>query len=114
MDPENRCLECGRIRLREFRKTNPERIRKQGSWHKRFSRYGITPSIYDEMLSAQEGKCAICGIVPKEDALKRTLHVDHCHSTGMIRGLLCQNCNLMLGFSKDSAEILLRAIEYLK
>lgn len=112
-DPENRCSECGRIRHNEYRMKNKEKVNLQSSRHKWLRRYGLTPLNYDDLLSKQEGKCAICKNVPKEDKLKRTFHIDHCHSTGIVRGLLCSHCNLMLGFAKDNSEILKEAIVYL-
>ncbi len=57
---------------------------------------------------SQDGKCAICRIVPS-----RTMAVDHCHDTGAIRGLLCSNCNTGIGLLRDNPEILARAIIYL-
>lgn len=75
--------------------------------------YGITLQQYDEMLSAQGGKCAIC----KEDCNRSTserLCVDHCHETGLVRGLLCFKCNVGLGRFDDDTSILYRAIDYLK
>lgn len=113
-DTENRCDECGRIRHRAYRERNKVKILNQEKNHKRFKRYGITPQNYDDMLRKQQGRCAICNCIPKEDSQRRTFHIDHCHSTGRIRGLLCKDCNLMLGFAKDKSDILLRAIEYLK
>lgn len=112
-DHQNRCSECGRIRHRTYRINNKMKISKQEISHKRFRRYGLTPQSYDEMLESQEGKCAICGCFPKEDSLKRTFHIDHCHSTGRVRGLLCRDCNTMLGFAKDNIETLRGAMEYL-
>lgn len=56
--------------------------------------YGITLEQYNAMRAAQNGCCAICGITPTE---KRQLHVDHCHSTGRVRALLCSPCNTQLG-----------------
>lgn len=109
-DPKNRCLECGRIRLKKFRQSNLEHIRKQGRSHKRFHRYGMTQSLYDSMLSVQQNKCAICGGISSG----RSLAIDHCHKTGKIRGLLCEKCNWMIGFAKDNPDILRSAIEYLK
>lgn len=52
--------------------------------------YGITPAIFDEMARAQDGRCLICNVV-------RKLCVDHCHATGIVRGLLCRTCNSMMG-----------------
>jgi DNA-directed RNA polymerase subunit RPC12/RpoP len=68
------------------------------------------------MLAVQDNKCAICG---KEDdtvlssgAYKR-LAVDHCHKTGKLRGILCENCNRGIGMFKDNQELLEQAIRYL-
>ena len=113
-DKANRCLECGRQRLKRFRTTNLPHVRKQNQSYKRFSRHGITISMYDEMMNNQNGRCAICKNVPKEDSLKRTFHIDHCHSSGRIRGLLCKDCNHMLGFARDNPNTLIQAAEYLK
>lgn len=79
--------------------------------------FNITLEDYKRMLDSQNGVCAIC---LSEETRKSpnggTMHlaVDHCHTTGKIRGLLCWNCNTSLGKFKDSTENLARAIEYLK
>lgn len=56
--------------------------------------YGITVEIYNQMLADQGGKCKICEALPTE---KRMLAVDHCHTTGKVRALLCHTCNNLLG-----------------
>lgn len=80
-------------------------------------RYGITPEDYARMLAEQDGKCAICLDPPHEgNTLKRwngKLAIDHCHDTGTVRGLLCNNCNLVVGRGRDSAT-LQRAVEYVR
>lgn len=78
-------------------------------------KYGITHADYESMLAAQGGGCAICGATPPEQAAKyRTfLHVDHCHDTGRVRGLLCGEHNLMLGRFNDDPILLRRAADYL-
>lgn len=75
------------------------------------SRYGITESDYYTMFSKQEGKCAICLV--DYCLSKRSLDVDHNHSTGVVRGLLCNNCNRGLGHFQDSPLFLLNAYKYL-
>ena len=72
--------------------------------------YGMEPEAYIELHKKQDGKCAICKQVPKT---KRGLHLDHCHETGAIRGLLCHNCNVALGCFNDNPALMLRAIQYL-
>lgn len=74
--------------------------------------YGLTEEMFNNMLEKQEGKCLICGKVFNLSG-KREACVDHSHTTGEIRGLLCNNCNSGLGFFKDNTEFLNRAIQYL-
>lgn len=74
--------------------------------------YGITPEIYDELLAAQGGACAICrGDIAGKS--KKYFSVDHDHTSGRVRGLLCEGCNFGLGKFKDSSELLQAAISYL-
>lgn len=74
-------------------------------------------SIYFELLEKQNNVCAVC---EKEEISKnkkgeiKTLAVDHNHDTNKVRGLLCQTCNLLLGFAKDDIDILKRGIKYLE
>lgn len=77
--------------------------------------YGLTPEDYDRMYDEQGGKCAIC----KSDDHKgrksvKYWPIDHCHTTGKIRGLLCFRCNSGLGNFKDDIDSLKQAIEYLE
>jgi hypothetical protein len=72
--------------------------------------YNINYEKYLEIVNEQEGKCAICGLFN----LEKPLFVDHCHTTGKIRGLLCSLCNTGLGGFRDNTISLLKAIEYLK
>ena len=82
--------------------------------------YGITPEDYDHMLSEQNGKCAICdsdkpwGFVVKPKRSNEFFCVDHCHTTGKVRGLLCQPCNKGLGSFSDDTYVMSRAIKYLE
>ena len=65
------------------------------------------------MLTAQSGGCAICGRKPEQQKRYQTLHVDHCHETGKVRGLLCDQHNLLLGQFNDDPKLLRRAADYL-
>lgn len=75
-------------------------------------RYGITVEQYQTMFVAQNGKCAICETT-QFDGPGKKLHVDHCHTTGIVRGLVCVRCNVLLGMAKDCPDRLTRAIAYL-
>ncbi len=72
--------------------------------------FGITLETYLEMLNSQGGCCAICSRPPNG----KSLAVDHCHKTGLIRGLLCNGCNVGIGHLQDDPEVLARALAYLK
>lgn len=79
--------------------------------------YGISKAEYQTILSKQNGACAICksgetSICNRSNKIRR-LTVDHCHTTGKIRGILCSRCNRALGFFKDDIENLHSAIKYL-
>ncbi|MBT2442255.1 endonuclease VII domain-containing protein [Streptomyces sp. ISL-36] len=69
--------------------------------------YGITEAERDEMISSQMGICTICLTAP-------AVHVDHCHETGRVRGVLCFNCNSAIGKLGDDPDTLRRAISYLE
>jgi hypothetical protein len=78
--------------------------------------YGITMTEYTEMYNSQHGKCAICGN-PETTKLHgkiRDLSVDHCHTTGKVRQLLCNACNHILGEAKENVKILLAAAAYIE
>jgi len=115
-------------RLRKWRADNPERTREidarnrnkrkaEGSYKssKRSyylkSAYGITLVDYERMYKRQRGVCAICGRPPKKGKL---LFVDHEHKTNKVRGLLCHDCNIMIGNAGDSVTILALGISYLE
>ena len=75
-------------------------------------RYGMSLVDYERMLFSQDFRCAICR-TPKTYQGKK-MSVDHCHKSGSVRGLLCGNCNNVLGFADDNQKILRAAIKYLK
>ena len=72
------------------------------------SLYGISIDEYEQMFTVQNGRCKVC-----KDRPARGLFVDHCHTTGEVRGLLCHHCNTGIGLFSDSPELLYRAIVYL-
>ena len=122
-DRHRRNPEPGRERARKWAQDNPERVaartqryrddgrrqRNDRRYHLK-RRYGLTVEQYDEMLAAQGGVCAICGRPPRDDI---SLHVDHDHETGRVRGLTCFRCNNALGDFNDDPRLLERAAAYL-
>ena len=75
------------------------------------SKYGLSVVRFEEMQREQGHVCAICGEACQS---RPRLSVDHCHKTGIVRGLLCHLCNLMLGYARDDISILRSATEYLE
>ncbi len=82
-------------------------------------KYGLTAESYRALHERQLGMCAICGAelgreVNNMSGRPERLHVDHCHKTNVVRGLLCGRCNLCIGRMEDSPELLRRAANYLE
>lgn len=133
---QSRCKPCQKALHDAYRKDNPEKMasahanwaarnrdhlnKRHREWHQknrdRSADYGAKKlyrlpfGAYATMLDAQGGMCAICGSRPNG---KRRFHIDHCHATDAIRGLLCSSCNLLIGHAKESAGLLGAAIDYL-
>ena len=78
------------------------------NYHRKW-KFGLPPGKFDEMLLEQNGRCAICG----RESLGSNLNVDHEHSTGQARGLLCGSCNRAIGKFNEKQELLLNAVHYL-
>lgn len=99
-------------RSKTFRERHPDRLTawRRTYWLKR--NYGITDADFDRMFDEQDGRCAICG-TDEPGGGYNTLHVDHNHETGFVRGLLCNNCNRGLGMFSDDAWRLEAATAYL-
>jgi hypothetical protein len=80
-------------------------------------KYGIDMDAYDRLFAAQDGRCAGCGELGAHLASdfprEHKLHVDHCHKTGTVRGLLCRACNMALGSLEDDPARLLGLAAYL-
>jgi hypothetical protein len=104
----------------EYYEKNKEHIlelrRKQRSRTKNnhlIKRYGITLETYEKMVSLQNSKCYICETYV-ENTKNNYLHVDHNHTTGEVRKLLCMSCNASLGLIKESTDTLQKMIVYLE
>ena len=123
------CRLCANAASKRWRAANREHVRRKsaeqyasrvarGTEKNRYLKrdHGITQADYDEMFLRQDGKCAICGSRPSGLSAAgrvRSLDVDHCHSTGQIRGLLCNPCNRGIGLLSDDPDRVLSAAFYL-
>lgn len=99
---KNHCKDCHKQIMREWHEENPS--------DSLLRNYGITIEEKQQMIADQNNCCAICKN-PFTDT--KNTHVDHCHATSVIRGILCNNCNHGLGKFKDSTKILEQAKQYL-
>ena len=107
------CKLCRVETQKQYKRSDPT-IYDRVEWPAKLKRqYNITVDDYEHMLAMQNGGCAICGACTPGSRTKR-FHVDHCHSTGRVRGLLCHLCNRMLGLSRDDTSILRAAAAYLE
>jgi hypothetical protein len=109
------CIDCSK--LKQKTSWNSRTPKKRLEQHLKF-KYGISPETFLKVWDKQEGNCAIC-----KDALpnlmayenrRRGYAIDHNHDTGEFRGILCTECNVLLGMASDSPEILKEAVKYLE
>ena len=118
---DSNCIDCRRAacrdygagskdarnaRLRAWRQKNPGTASKVDQRRSLKRKYGITPAEVESMRASQGGRCAIC-----ERATTR-LFVDHCHTKGHVRSLLCQTCNTFLGWYEKKANTILKFQSY--
>jgi hypothetical protein len=104
------CKECENKKRREQYQEIRERTLAINRRSRFKNKYGITPEEYELMELHQFGCCAIC----KKPRSEERLCVDHDHSRNVIRGLLCRNCNRILGLLNEDEELILNIIDYLK
>jgi hypothetical protein len=97
-----------RARLEAYKESGKKKLSDRRSHLER--KFGLTQGEYDELLALQDGGCAICGELPGQLV---SLHVDHDHVTGEVRGILCVRCNNALGLFREDPDLLTEAAHYL-
>ena len=109
----SKCEPCHKAYQARHTAAHRVRLTEDGRRNREYrNKYGITLEIYEKMYGSQNGACAICERHSTNFA--KRLCVDHCHTTGAVRGLLCHDCNTALGKFRDNAGALRRAITYLE
>lgn len=113
------CIDCGESKPSSEYYTNKGSLtsickacsgKRSNDYHKnvyRFNKYGLTEADYQTLLQVQENKCVICQTELSDPC------IDHDHTTGVVRGVLCRQCNTLLGLAKDDTILLNNAINYL-
>lgn len=99
----NHCKSCCARKIASYRREHKDKTRESNLK----CAYGLTLADYNTMLDNQGGLCAVCGRSPDGGVLQ----VDHCHRTGIVRGLLCRACNVALGMMEDD-ESRIQALQY--
>lgn len=101
-----------KISRKKWADKNPEKVRKSIRKIYLRKKFGITTEQYEEMVVKQNFTCLICK--KHQSELEKSLSIDHCHKTGIIRGLLCNACNRGIGNLGDDLETLKNAVKYLE
>lgn len=121
---KSRCKRCYKVTCSTYRKSelgvearrtrdkSPEKKARRAAAHLR-KRYNLTPQGRGRLELEQNGLCGICQLPQREGETGGRLHVDHDHTTGRVRGLLCGPCNRALGLIRDSQTWLAQAAAYL-
>jgi ferric-dicitrate binding protein FerR (iron transport regulator) len=95
--------------MKRWAASNPEKKRAYARAQALKKKYGLTEEAYEKLLLDQMLACAICKVIPR-----KRLHVDHDHTTGRVRGLLCLRCNTLVGFLEKRSDIVEMAALYLR
>lgn len=109
------CKTCAYRRSKDWTSRNKDKYRAYArktkmSKHYQAKKYGITPEKYAEMVVERNNLCDICKLPEKR---KKRISIDHNHSTGKVRGLLCDSCNNGIGKLRDDPTLLISAANYL-
>ena len=107
-----RAKEKTRNYRKNLRETDPHKLFLSNRKTNLKQTYGISLEEYDKMLQEQSSKCDVCG-KEHEEVPKKRLGVDHCHTTGKVRGLLCANCNTALGLLKENVQNIDKLKDYI-
>lgn len=106
------CKECRKVLSK---KQTSDFLAKNGFNYSRVCRYNIPRNGLNVLLSAKGSSCWICHkTVLKNGIRKNSSNIDHCHKTNNVRGILCKNCNNIIGFCGNDKQILQNAINYLE
>ena len=99
------CKSCIRKRNRRWQRRNPE---KCAGFQRKF-RYGLTARDYADLVRNQNGRCLICR---RNESETGPLVVDHCHTAYFVRGLLCNRCNVLVGYIEKNRALLRGVLDY--
>lgn len=102
------CKQCLDLARAVYRKNNPEAVLAQRTKSRLKTKYNLTLEKKNLIILEQRFKCAACDDRLNPDAT----HIDHCHSTGKVRGILCSDCNISLGRMKENPDRIYKLAAY--
>jgi len=112
---QSSCIDCSKWKQKNYWQSRTPKKRLEQ--HLKY-KYGVSPEQFLEAWDKQEGKCSICKDTLPDlltyDNRRRGYAIDHNHETGAFRGILCNECNALLGMAEENPTILESAITYLK
>lgn len=113
--------EYAREKAKAWRLANPERVQEYREKNRRKSylqesrrKYGITPEEFEQFMSLQHECCATCKKLFDWGDKQTKPHIDHCHASKRVRGILCNRCNTVLGLVTDDKQLLSALAGYLE
>jgi hypothetical protein len=111
---QSQCRACKNARRRDRRRENPERTKRENRSTNIRRHRGMTEALFDRMFVEQQGRCGMCSQSMRADGKKcaSSAHIDHNHTTGKVRELLCHRCNTGFGLFDEDVEVLSMAIAY--
>ena len=109
------CRSCDNERKKAYYAANPEKLRQKAKKYQLKAKYGLSEEALADMLETSDNRCEICQTPVEHGRIELgAAHIDHCHETGKVRGILCSQCNLGLGHFRDNVDYLNNAISYLE
>jgi len=111
------CKDCSKQRMKKLYDDNPNLKREHSTRNKLKTNYGLTPEDRIRMLEECDYKCQICRTevqLPVVNGGSKNANIDHYHTTGEVRGILCGHCNKGLGHFRDDPAIIAKAIQYIQ
>lgn len=120
MKSDYKSSKSARENAKAWRLANPDRVLAYRAANRRKSylqesrrKYGITPEEFSVMMTEQEDRCATCKKQFDWGDKQTKPHIDHCHASLKVRGILCNRCNTVLGLCSDNADLLSNLAGYL-
>lgn len=99
---------------KEYNLRNKEKVTRYRRNHHLMKKYGLGLDGYAKLLADQQNCCALCNLPLPDHPKRGEIHVDHCHRTGKVRGIVHRACNVVIGYAMENVELLQKAVAYIE